>query len=268
MPIRTEEFAWLWQGIVKKKFTLNEIPYLDPIHLHRGGHTHAILLLHGFSSSPAVFRNLLGALQHYDGVVAPTLPGHGLSYDAFSKVKAKDWLACAKEEYQQLSRQYKHVDVLGLSLGGVLACALAQQFKLHHLYLLAPALDLPFPLNLGPRLPKLLRALGMRTFRSKGGNIQQARYHELTYRRLPLSAITETLKFIQTFDFHPPACPTDVFLGRHDAAINNHKVAKRFRTSSHTKIHWLKNSAHILPLDADLQVIGNLIQAHQIHTTA
>lgn len=262
MSINPKEFAWLWQGIIKKNVTEDDLHYLGPIHIHRGKKNHAILLLHGFSSSPAVFRTLLKTFEKYDAVVAPLLPGHGESGDAFSTVQAQAWLECAETHCQALFDQYQKVDVLGLSLGGLLGCHLAKNFPLHHLYLLAPALSLYFPLSLGPKLPKLIQKLGLHAVRNQGGNIHGSQYAELAYRKIPLAAIEHILTLIHSFEFHPPACPTDLFLGRHDAVVNSVKIARLFHDLPDTNIHWLNNSAHILSLDSDQAIISQVIQSH------
>ncbi|OGT54365.1 MAG: hypothetical protein A3F17_07295 [Gammaproteobacteria bacterium RIFCSPHIGHO2_12_FULL_41_15] len=257
-----DEFAWLWQGIVKKKFTKSDKHYLDPINIRRKKNGRAILLLHGFSSSPAVFRHIVPACALYDAISAPVLPGHGLSIAAFAKVTGEEWLNNAKAEYQKLALDYAKVDVLGLSLGGLLALHIATLYKPHHLYLLAPALLLNFPLNLGPRLPNFLAKIGIKTIRSQGGNIHQRYEAELTYKRLPLTTITEVINLIHSFNFKPPTCPTDVFLGKYDATVNSGRIALLFKNLPNANIHWLNHSAHVLPLDEDKNLINNLIQTN------
>lgn len=255
-----QDFAWMWQGIIRAPFKATEAHFLKPIDEHRGGKRRAILLLHGFSSSPAVFRAILPAFDEYDGMVAPLLPGHGESIVAFSQASAKDWIACAETHCQKLIKQYDQVDVLGLSLGGLLACHVEARFKLNHLYLLAPSLALTFPLNLGPFLPKLLFNLGIKTLQSHSGNLHARDYTELAYRKHPLRTAIELLSLIKTFHFTPPRCRTDLFLGSQDAVVASAKVESYFKYLQNVHIHWLKNSAHVLPLDADRKTIIDCVR--------
>lgn len=267
MSIVQQDFAWLWQGIVKKKLTRGELHYLEPIEIHRGKTEHALLLIHGFSSSPAVFRTMFPALDDYDGVVIPVLPGHGQNIQAFSETSPQAWIDCVETECNKLLQRYKKVDVLGISLGGMLAYHLAQTYPLHHVFLLAPALALHFPMSLGPMIPKLLQKVGLASIKNQGGNIQDPKYAELTYRRLPIQAIIHILDMIHSFSFAPPTCPTDVFLGKHDAVVNSSKVIQLFQSQPHTHIHMLKHSAHVLSLDADVDQICAVIQRHLLKQT-
>jgi carboxylesterase len=267
MAITPKDFAWIWQGIIKKSFTQGELHYLEPIRIHREKNNHAILLLHGFSSSPAVYRTLLPALEGYDAVVVPVLPGHAENIKAFSEAHSQAWIDVIQTECEQLLQRYEKVDVLGLSLGGVLAQHLAQTYKLHHLFLLAPAFSLYFPMNLGPHIPKILQKIGVTSIRNQGGNIHDSQYAELTYRKIPMQAIINILSFIHSFSFSPSSCPTDVFLGKHDAVVNSAKVMQLFQGQPHAHIHWLNHSAHVLPLDADRESICKVIKAH-LHVSA
>lgn len=48
----------------------------------------------------------------------------------------------------------------------------------------------------------------------------------------------------------------DLFLGRHDDVVASAHVARRFENFYHqATIHWLEQSAHVLPLDGDIDQI-------------
>lgn len=224
------------------------------------GRKKALLMLHGFSSSPAVYREILPKIiPHYDAVFCPLLPGHGESVDAFSKVKAFEWLRFAEQKCSELMDEYEKVDVLGLSLGGLLSCYLGQQFKLNHLFLLAPALDLCFPIKRTLKLAKTFSSLGFCQVRNAAGNLMNPEQTEITYRRLPLTTVREILIFIHEFQWELPGCPVDLFLGCHDQVVHSHHVSQFFSEHPQAKIHWLKDSAHILPLDFDREQIIDVI---------
>ena len=250
-----DDFRYMWRGKPIKPLVNQQANLLAPIDKRGPGHHRALLLLHGFSSSPAVYRQLLPALSDYDAVICPLLPGHGESIRAFSMAKACEWLSTAENACEKLINDYQQVDVLGLSLGGLLACHLSQRFPLHHLYLLAPALVLQLNIPQALTCARLLYRLGFSHLRNQAGNLYSDHYSELAYRQLPITAIIEILTLVDNFQFVPPQSPTDVFLGCFDEVVNSAQVAKLFSHLPNCTIHWLPKSAHVLPLDGDIDTI-------------
>ena len=250
----------MWQGQQVKPLDPQEAHLLAPIDLRRAGRDRALLMLHGFSSTPAVFRRLLPALPDYDAIICPVLPGHGDSIAAFRKVKAVDWIAAVEQTTAALMKDYQRVDVLGLSLGGLLACHLSQRFELNHLYLLAPALALQLPIKWALMLAHLLQGLGFKYLRNRAGNINSKQYNELAYRQLPIAAIIEILTLINEFKLIGPKCPTDLFLGRIDAVVDSKRVEHLLAHLTKVNVHWLEDSAHVLPLDSDVDAMIACIQ--------
>lgn len=262
--MNNDDFRYMWHGKPLKILSKQEAHLLAPIYLRGEGHQNALLLLHGFSSSPAVFRALIPALRPmYEALVCPTLPGHGESISAFSQVKSTEWLTAAEEACALLMKKYEVVDVLGLSLGGLLACHLSQQFNLHHLYLLAPALALNLKINLALKTAHLLHYLGFQHLRNRAGSLCAQLHSEIAYRQLPITTVIEILSFIKAFHFKRPTCPTDLFLGRKDDVVNTALVAKHFMHLPPAHLHWLNNSAHVLPLDGDIDAIIACIRENQ-----
>ncbi|WP_323117906.1 alpha/beta hydrolase [Burkholderia alba] len=92
--------------------------------VYEGG-DHAVLLLHGLSSSPLEMRFVARAL-HREGfsVTAPVLDG----YSAGSRgLRMEAWLAAAVREFDALQQRYARVSVCGLSIGAALALALVHE---------------------------------------------------------------------------------------------------------------------------------------------
>lgn len=253
--MKLDDFRYMHQGRQLADLTSEELKLLKPVDKRGSGKGHALLLLHGFSSSPAVYRYLIPEIKAYDAIVCPVLPGHAASIDEFSNAKAKDWLSTASKTCEELVQQYQKVDVLGLSLGGLLACELSQLYPLHHLYLLAPALCLNFRVNALMKFAQVMHFLGFCQVRNSAGNIFNEAGAEIAYRKLPISTIIEMLHLAKNYQWVAPTCPVDLFLGAHDQVVAAKEVEKLFFDLPNVTIHWLKNSAHVLPLDSDLQVI-------------
>lgn len=257
--MNNDDFRYMRRGKQLSKLSDEELNLLHPINQRGKGKERALLILHGFSSSPAVYRYLIPQLKNYDAIVCPVLSGHGESIEAFSKSKAKDWLATATESCDALIKEYKKVDVLGLSLGGLLACELSRLFKLNHLYLLAPALKLHMRVDPMIKLARVLRCLGFEQLRNAAGNLLTDEHAEIAYRKLPISTIIEMLILAREYQWVPPTCPVDLFLGSHDKVVASEQVEQLFVNLPNVTIHWLKHSAHVLPLDNDLKEIIDCI---------
>ena len=259
-----DDFRYMWRGKPVKPLLNQQANLLASIDIRSSGNNRALLLLHGFSSSPAVYRQLLPLLPPYDAVICPVLPGHGESISAFTGAKACDWLSTAEDACAKLIKDYHQVDVMGLSLGGLLACHLSQRFTLHHLYLLAPALELQLNIPLALKCAQILNWLGFNSLRNHAGNLCSHLYSELAYRQLPITTIHEILTLINEFQFVPPQCPTDLFLGCFDQVVNSAQVASLFTNAPNCTIHWLSHSAHVLPLDGDIDTIIACFQQRSI----
>lgn len=263
MKLHQHDFRYMHQGKHLKALTIEDTAYLKELKkINSPRHDTALLLLHGFSSSPAVYRALVPRLPNYDAIIVPTLPGHAENIQAFGEVSADKWLIAAEKICHELTHSYQRVDVMGLSLGGLIACHLSQVFSLHHLYLLAPALSLRLNTTITSIGIHLLKRLGFTAVRNFAGNIHRNEYSELAYRQLPLSTILTLMDLIKNFDFRSPACDTDLFLGAYDNVVHSDEVAKLFAGLPNVKTHWLKNSAHALPLDGDLSTIAACVNAH------
>lgn len=251
-----DDFNFMWRGKFVASLQDNQTHLLLPVDVRQRDSGRALLLIHGFSSSPAVYRLLIpGLLNLYDAVVCPVLPGHADNLDAFAKAKASDWLRAVQVSALNLSDSYQVVDVMGLSLGGLLACQLSESFAMNHLFLLAPALFLHGFTSGRLLLAKILNVLGLKSIPNHAGNFHTSGQAELTYRKLPLPAIIEILRIVLADHFVNPACPVDVFLGRYDEVVNNKAVENFFIPNPKVRCHWLENSAHILPLDGDMALI-------------
>lgn len=249
MKINASDLRCMWQGKVLSTVNPSSVPLLKGLEQHRGEKNKALLLLHGFSSSPAVFRELIPHIQHYDGIVAPVLKGHAESLSAFSSVKQAEWFKQVESECEKLCANYERVDVLGLSLGGLLAYHLSYHFPLGHLYLLAPAFNLHLSLPCVLPTAYFLKKVGFHYLRAKAGNINTPGSCEIAYRQLPLPTIIEVLITIRDFQVTAPSCPTDLFLGRKDAVVDSERVAEKFADNQLVTTHWMEEAAHVLPLE-------------------
>lgn len=102
----------------------------------------AALLLHGYMGTPHELRPLAVALAGA-GVTARAdlLPGFGeAGREQLRRVRAEDWISAAKRAWLEVTRDATHRTLVGFSMGGALALALATDPEVRPdvLILLAP----------------------------------------------------------------------------------------------------------------------------------
>ncbi len=99
-------------------------PFCQPFDFPEGDH--GVLLMHGFTGSPAHMR-LIGEALHARGfaVRGILLPGHCESPEAMNKVTWRDWFEAAHGAAQEMAAAYPRFSVAGLSMGGCMALMLA-----------------------------------------------------------------------------------------------------------------------------------------------
>jgi carboxylesterase len=257
------DFCYMLQGKHVADLKENEFSLLKPINQQGKNKTHAVLLLHGFSSSPAVYRHLIPQLKNYDAIICPALPGHGSSIESLSQTKAIDWFNYASELCGNLFKKFHKVDLIGLSLGGLIGCKLSEHFVFNHLFLLAPALKLKGNMKLQLKLAIALHHLGFKELRGAAGSLMTNEQAEISYKRLPINSVIELFRYILNYQWVAPKVPVDLFLGCHDPVVSSPQINQLFQDLSQVSIHWLQNSAHVLALDNDLTEIVTCINARR-----
>ncbi|MFZ4827180.1 MAG: alpha/beta hydrolase [Phototrophicaceae bacterium] len=99
----------------------------------------AVLLIHGFPGSAAEMRPI-GEVLHAQGMTARgvLLPGFGHAIETLPQKKHSDWLECVLLELEQLRRDYRHIVLIGNSMGGALSIQVASRIPIDKLILFAP----------------------------------------------------------------------------------------------------------------------------------
>lgn len=95
-------------------------PHVEPWRLE-GSNGEAVVLIHGYTGSPAHWRPL-GASINEAGytVVCPALAGHGTSLDDMRTTGKEDWLASTYAAVGDVM-DHRRVHMAGLSMGGLLS---------------------------------------------------------------------------------------------------------------------------------------------------
>jgi carboxylesterase len=228
------------------------------------GHKTAVLLIHGFSSTPRELNPLAKQLHHagYDAFV-PLLPYHRQDLATFAQFKWEDCLDDMLVKLAELRASYQSVHVVGLSFGALLALHLSLKIKVESLILLAPYL---FPAGHAHKLKQwLVPLLPTKHLLAKKSNAAladpQARQKHEHYASMPISAvqslfqasisIRKELSKIQT--------PTLLMHSRNDRTshyLSSLSIANNI--SGICVLHTLYKSNHIITLDYEKNYVQSV----------
>ena len=219
--------------------------------------SHGVLLLHGFGDTPQTLSAYAKYLSKAGlGVLAPLLPGHGRTLDAFMRSRADDWILAAKDAFIEMRSRYRIVSVSGLSMGAALAVIVAAE---HHdiasLVLLAPYLGMPRWLK-GAALTHWVwgRFVGPVSANSPR-SIQDPREREknLSYGKVTGRSIFELSRVVRRAQraLSEVVSPTLIIQSREDPRVSPTVVESAFRklAAPEKKIIWTTGAGHIITVD-------------------
>jgi carboxylesterase len=218
----------------------------------------AVLLLHGLTGSTFELHPLAAHL-HAAGlrVLAPVMAGHGGAPEALRGLPWNEWVAKAARDLARL-RGARRTLVVGMSMGGLVACELAHDHpgQVDGLALLAPAVELTFPGKLAAFLGRTgpLR----RWVVPKGGSDvidAEMRRRNRGLSALPVGAVAE----LEALSRHVAPrlaairTPALVIVGGRDRTVTQ-AGARRLAGalgSGPAPVHVLRESAHLLAIDVE-----------------
>src|SRR3974390_720897 len=104
------------------------LPGAEPMSVVGG--SDGALVLHGFTGNPFSVRGIAEQLVVAGLTVElPLLPGHGTSVEDMLPTRWEDWSSAGDAASVDLAAPCDRVVVVGLSMGGTLACWLAQRHQ-------------------------------------------------------------------------------------------------------------------------------------------
>lgn len=228
----------------------------ETIDLQEGG-SHGVLLLHGFGDTPQTLSLLARRLAKSGyGVLAPLLPGHGRSMDAFQRSRADDWIDAAKQALARMRARYDTVSLCGLSMGGALAVlAAAESGPIASLVLVAPYLEMPLVLRLAGsthwlwgRFAGEINARNPRSVRDPIEREKNLAYGAVTGRTLfELSKVVERARSALA----DVTAPTLVIVSREDPRVppSVGEFTMKKLGAREKKLVWTEGAGHIITVD-------------------
>ncbi len=224
---------------------------------HDGGAA-GVLVLHGFTGNPQSMRPLAEAIASAGFTVElPLLPGHGTSLEDMVPTRWEDWSGAAEAHFQALAARTDRIAVVGLSMGGALACWLAER----HQHLAGLALINPLVSPPDEEFRAGIRALldaGTETFDGIGSDIKKEGNNEASYPGTPLAAALSLFEGVDDVharlgDIH---CPTLLLTSREDHVVDaSSGAALEAGASGPVERVWLEDSYHVATLDNDAPII-------------
>ncbi len=232
--------------------------HADAVPAPRDGQRVGVLLVHGFTGSPASMlpwgRHL--AEQGY-AVSVPLLPGHGTTWQDLNRTGWADWCSEVERAFEKLQANADQVVVGGLSMGGGLALQLAADRgrEVAGVLLVNAAVHLDRrDLVALPVVKHLVPSL-----RGLAGDIKKPGVEEHGYSRTPLKALHSMLTGWRTLveDLPRVTQPLLIFRSTVDHVVDPSSAALiRARVSSRDLTErMLENSYHVATLDNDAPII-------------
>ena len=241
-------------------------PVVDPSPFDLPGRGRAAALcLHGLTGTPYEVRSLAEAISAAGiRAVGPALPGHNETPERLAATSYTDWLEAAREEFHRLREDCRSVFIVGISMGGLLALALAEEEPVDALAVIGTPLVLRQPFAWLIPLAKYLRPMSPKP---RGSDIRDpaARARHPGYRVMPLSSVHE-LQCLQRrvrprlARIHAPIL---VAHGGHDRTASP-QDAVEIRDSVSSEIReslLLAASGHIVPVDFDGPALAQAVAA-------
>lgn len=218
----------------------------------QGKYKIAILLIHGFTGSPAELRLLGGYLNdHGFTVYAPLLSGHGLTPEEMAKTNKDDWWKSVVEAYNLLlSKGYTDIIAVGLSMGGTLSLKLAMNKPL------AAVVSMAAPIRVHNRFIGFSRWLKyVKAFQVKKKKDESIEQFLVSYDRTPVICAESLDRLIKEVrdSLDKVAIPILIMQGKKDETVRYESAEYIYNhVGSTTKeLKWYEKSTHIMTLDQE-----------------
>ena len=222
------------------------------------GNDAAVVVLHGFTGSPASFIPQVDALiAEGFRVEVPLLPGHGTTVEELAETRFYDWLMEASSAIERVIGEGLPTFVMGLSMGGTLTLKAGVTFDtLKGLILINPAIEPPAASFL--ELARSLVEGGNKFLPAVGSDIKKEGISEPSYPETPIEA---AISLFESFDAIVEGLPSIKVPALLFNSLEDHVVptsTSDFLLSKYgAKIEriWLKDSFHVATVDNDSELL-------------
>ena len=215
----------------------------------------AALCLHGLTGTPYEVRPLAVALAAAGiRALGPVLPGHDSSPVLLAATTSQQWVEAARGHLHALRARHERVFIVGMSMGGLVALALAADEDVDALVVVGT------PIRFSRRVRLLVPWIKhVRPFRDKreGSDIRDeaARARHPGYRQMPLASVHELLRLQRRVrsGLARVTAPILVAHGALDRTANpdDARAIVDAVSSVQRELLILEMSGHVCPVDFD-----------------
>lgn len=220
--------------------------------------SYGALLLHGFGDTPQTLAGLAKKLKSGGyGVYAPLLPGHGRTMASFTKSGADEWARAAKDAFVEMRSRHQSVAIVGLSMGGALAVALAAdvQEEVPALALIAPYIEMPRLLRVAASTHRLWGRFAGEVSAQNPRSIRDPieREKSLAYGTVTGSALYQLLKVVRRARkaLADVKAPTLLIQSREDPRCSPRGAEQAMKAigAREKKLVWTEGAGHVITVD-------------------
>jgi carboxylesterase len=217
-----------------------------------------VLLVHGYTGSPAEMRPLAEQLaRHEIGSIGILLRGHGTHPNEMLQYRYTDWIDDAEAGLDRLLNRYDRAFIVGLSMGGTLALNLAARHatdpRIAGVIPMCAVLRLvDWRLGLAPILSRLIRwqAWGHPNIK----NVSMWDQH-VAYRRFRTRTVLQLLALMRETQelLGQVRQPLLIVQASEDRVVPpwNAKLVHDLTASNDKRLLWLDNCYHVVTVDFD-----------------
>lgn len=230
-----------------------------------------VIVIHGLTGTPATMETVSDKLEK-EGflVVSPLLPGHGTTPEELSLINQEEWISAILSAYESLLKKVEEINLVGLSLGALLALKLAllRPEKIFSIVTIGTPLVLPFDMEwLAYPLVKFTPVGWIYKYSKKSweksvaDEAGRAFYARHSYDKIPTHSVLELFKLKKELmeDIQNIKAPVLAIHGSQDAVAplkNVDILMSRLKSRIVEKL-ILKNSRHVVTLDYDKMIAAD-----------
>ena len=218
----------------------------------------AVLLIHGFTGSPAHMRTV-GEAINGAGFTAKgiLLPGHGRTIEEMERSNDREWREACRAAYRELAAKYRRVSVVGLSMGGVLSCLMAEEFEPACLILFAPAMKY---LHAQDYLSPVAKHVMKRMIWPEGSHRADFLHeYDIGYAAAPVGKVEDMTRLQREArqNLSKITCPVLVVQSHRDEQVHGSvpEIVTRGVSSPVREICWVDKSSHVCTIGPDREYI-------------